>query len=306
MDRGERFLAKIAVELKQALADREAACAPGIAAARVLARGPGWRVADMMCTSGPQDRRFEEQHSDVSIAVVLAGSFQYRASANGSRARNELMTPGSLLLGAAGQCFECGHEHGAGDRCVSFWYAPEYFEEIAADSGGRLATGTFPVTRIPPLSGLSPIVARVDAGLTNNISKLAWEELSLKLAESTLELVHGLRAEREPSASDQARVTAVIRAIEQSLEADWSVGKMAAEAGLSAHHFLRTFEAVAGVTPHQFLVRTRLREAAIRLKFGKQKVLDVAFDCGFGDVSNFNRAFRREFGVSPKAYRTKS
>ncbi len=33
------------------------------------------------------------------------------------------------------------------------------------------------------------------------------------------------------------------------------------------------------------------------------KVLDIAFDCGFGDLSNFNHAFRAEFGVSPRAYR---
>jgi AraC-like DNA-binding protein len=37
-----------------------------------------------------------------------------------------------------------------------------------------------------------------------------------------------------------------------------------------------------------------------------EKVLDIAFDCGFGDVSNFNHAFRSEFGVSPKKWRAKS
>ena len=36
----------------------------------------------------------------------------------------------------------------------------------------------------------------------------------------------------------------------------------------------------------------------------RSKVLDIAFDSGFGDVSNFNRAFRAEFGVSPRAYRS--
>jgi AraC-like DNA-binding protein len=81
---------------------------------------------------------------------------------------------------------------------------------------------------------------------------------------------------------------------------------MAAEAGFSPHHFLRTFEAVAGVTPHQFLVRARLREAAVQLMSGAGKILDVALECGFGDVSNFNRAFHREFGVSPRAWRRKA
>jgi AraC-like DNA-binding protein len=57
------------------------------------------------------------------------------------------------------------------------------------------------------------------------------------------------------------------------------------------------------VTPHQYILRTRLREAAIRLATKRDKILDVALDAGFGDVSNFNRAFRGEFGMSPKIYR---
>jgi len=47
----------------------------------------------------------------------------------------------------------------------------------------------------------------------------------------------------------------------------------------------------------------RLREAAVRLVAEPGTVLDIALDCGFGDVSNFNRAFRTEFGMSPRAYR---
>ncbi len=49
-----------------------------------------------------------------------------------------------------------------------------------------------------------------------------------------------------------------------------------------------------------------LAPAARSLGLGRtetDKVLDVALDCGFGDVSNFNRAFRSEFGMSPRAFR---
>ena len=63
------------------------------------------------------------------------------------------MTPGSLLLGNAGQCFECGHEHGIGDRCLSFSYAPDYFEKITGDLGTG-ATGTRSVYTACRLSAL--------------------------------------------------------------------------------------------------------------------------------------------------------
>ena len=123
-------MAEIALALARALERRRMRGEPGRAASHVLARGEGWSVADVVCTSGPADRVFEEQHTGYSIAVVLTGTFQYR-----SRAGHALMTPGSLMLGSPGQCFECGHEHAEGDRCVSFWYCPDYFERLAADAG---------------------------------------------------------------------------------------------------------------------------------------------------------------------------
>lgn len=98
-----------------------------------------------------------------------------------------------------------------------------------------------------------------------------------------------------------ARVTRVIRRIEHESEGSHPLAELAREARLSPYHFLRTFQSLAGVTPHQHLLRLRLRLAAIRLS--ETKILDIALDRGFGDISNFNRMFRAEFGVSPRAYR---
>jgi AraC-like DNA-binding protein len=79
---------------------------------------------------------------------------------------------------------------------------------------------------------------------------------------------------------------------------------MAAEARLSPWHFLRCFEDLTGTTPRQYLLRTRLRRAAVRLRDETTRIVDIAFECGFGDISNFNRAFRAEFGRTPRAFRT--
>lgn len=296
-------MAKIAVELERALKHRTATGSAGRATARRLSQGEGWTVADVICTSGPQDRPFEEQHGRMNIAIVIAGSFQY-----GSEGGRDLMTPGSLLLGNYGQSFECGHEHGAGDRCISFGYTPEYFERLAADAGGCRARRKFQVPRLPALRALSPVVARACAGLAGGAgdpsSEIAWEEIALELAARAVQLADGVTPDSNgmpPSAV--ARVTRVVRRIERDLDAGISLASLAREAGLSPYHFLRTFERVTGVTPHQYVLRLRLREAAVRLALEPDRVLDVAFDCGFGDVSNFNRTFRAEFGVSPRAYR---
>jgi AraC-like DNA-binding protein len=300
-------LAKIAVELEQALARRAAtgaaACHP---TCRVLARGDGWLVEDLICASGPQDPVFEERHSNVSIAMVLAGTFQYRGSpysANGGAIRNELMTPGSLLLGNARQNFEVGHQHAAGDRCLSFQFTPQYFERIARDAGGRKSELGFQMLRLPPLRELSSLIARARAGLEYS-ADTPWEELSVELAAVTVRAERGIssRADNAPS-SAIARVTRSVRTIERRPGGALGLGGLAREAGLSPYHFLRTFERLTGITPHQYVRRARLREAAGRLIANGQKVLDIAYDCGFGDVSNFNHAFRSEFGVSPRTWK---
>ena len=291
-------MAKIAVELDRALSRRREGGTQGGTMPRVIARGDGWTVADVICTSGPQDPAFEERHSRYTIAMVLAGSFQYRTALG-----DELMTSGALMLGNHGQGFECAHQHGEGDRCVSFWYAPDYFERVAADAGARGRTLGFRVPRLPPLRQLSPLLARAGSGALG-IAGVPWDELALSLAVSTVRLAAAASARpgRTPL-NAEARVTHTIRTIDRHPHSGLSLARLAREANLSPYHFLRTFQRVTGITPHQYVLRARLRDAATRLVCEPDKVLDVALDSGFGDVSNFNRAFRTEFGVSPRAFR---
>lgn len=285
-------MAKIAAELERAIEERKRSGAPGRATARVLARGRGWRVQDVVCTSGPADRVFEERHSGVSIAIVLAGTFGYRSAAG-----CQLMTPGSLLLGNAGGSFECRHDHGEGDLCLSLQYEPDYFERLVD------AKPAFRVSRIPAVRPLSRLVARASAGVVTDPESFPWEEFSVALAVRAIDLANDeRRTDREPPPSAYERVARVVRAIERDSDQPVDLGALASASRLSPYHFLRTFERVTGVTPHQYLLRARLRDAALRLA-GPAKILDVALDSGFGDVSNFNRTFRAEFGTSPREYR---
>jgi AraC family transcriptional regulator len=286
-------LAKVAVELERALARRAVYGGAGCISSRLLAQGDGWTAEDVVCTSGPRDRTFEEQHSLVRVVIVAAGTFQYRCALG-----CELMTPGSVLLGNAGQFFECGHEHAAGDRCMSFGYAPDYFERLAWDAGGRQPQ--FGISRLPSIPALSPTVARICAGLIAGDAE--WEELSIQLAAQAVQLSGGFPSPSAPP-SAVARVTRAIRLIERHPDQTLTLGILAEEARLSRYHFLRTFERLTGVTPHQYVLRTRLREAAMRLVGSPAKILDVALESGFGDASNFNRSFRGEFGVSPRVWK---
>ena len=136
---------------------------------------------------------------------------------------------------------------------------------------------------------------------------MRWEELTIEVATHSVQLAHGLGPDpRRVPRRAEAGAAAAVRTIERHPDATLTLTSLAQEARLSPYHFLRTFEHVTGVTPHQYVLKTRLRDAATRLLEGSARVLDVAFDCGFTDVSNFNHAFRREFGVSPRVYQARS
>ena len=273
---------------------------PGRIETRLLAIGDGWTVKDVVCSCGPGDLPYDEQHDEVAIAVVTSGTFQYRGSGSNGR---EMMTPGSLLLGSPGQCFECGHEHGVGDRCLSFRFTPEYFDAITADTSTRRNPRPFRSLRLPPVRTLSPVIAEACAALADP-THVAWEELGVRLAARAVQVDGDVEPDRRPiTPAALARVTQTVRLIEAQQDRDLTLARLAREAGLSPFHYLRTFEHLVGVTPHQHVLRTRLRAAATRLATEPTKIVDVALDAGFGDVSNFNRAFRSEFGVSPRVYR---
>jgi AraC family transcriptional regulator len=105
------------------------------------------------------------------------------------------------------------------------------------------------------------------------------------------------------AARDGARITAALRRMEARIADPHPLAALAAEAGMSRYQFLRGFAAVTGVTPHQWLLRARLRVAAQRLATTRVPVTELALDVGFDDLSNFIRSFRAEFGMSPRRFR---
>ncbi len=269
---------------------------------RTVASGPGWRVRDLLCTAGPRDRPFEERHESVCIAAVTQGTFRYRSTQG-----TALLVPGAVLLGNHRDCFECDHEHGIGDHCLAFHFTPDYWETVIAGVPG-VPTETFAVPRLPPLSSLLPLIATIEAACGGDRDGAELEELALRFASAvTATLADAGRAVRTPSRRDERRIADAVRRIEledhgPSHEPP-SLTALARAAAMSPYHFLRTFRHVVGMTPHQFVLRTRLHRAAVRIRRSDELISAIAFDAGFNDLSTFNRRFRRVMGVSPSAYR---
>ena len=264
---------------------------------RALAAGDGWSVQEIVCCAGPSDRPFEERHDGFSVSAVLEGAFTYRSDAG-----HGLLYPGALLLGNNGHCFECGHEHGIGDRCISLNVREDQFGEIAA---ARTSTSRFRFSApsMPPSAKTLPVVAHMEA-LSSAAPSLRSEELALGLIERVIAAMTGDRqTQPTPTGRETRRVVEAIRLVESDAGRPLELKEMAAVAGMSKYHFLRVFRRLTGVTPHQYLISARLRRAALALASSRRPVIAIALDSGFGDLSTFNKIFRATFGLTPTQYR---
>jgi AraC-like DNA-binding protein len=81
-----------------------------------------------------------------------------------------------------------------------------------------------------------------------------------------------------------------------------SIEAIAREARLSPSHFIRQFEAVFGLTPHQYRIQSRLDRAKLLLANGQHSVTDVCMEVGFSSLGSFSALFKRELGESPSVY----
>ena len=82
-----------------------------------------------------------------------------------------------------------------------------------------------------------------------------------------------------------------------------TLAELVESSGYSESHFCHRFKAVTGYAPFAYLNRIRVIKAAERLIISEDKITKIAADCGFDNVSYFNRVFRRQMGTSPKEYR---
>lgn len=99
------------------------------------------------------------------------------------------------------------------------------------------------------------------------------------------------------------RMNALCRRIRNHPQAQWRVADLARELHFSRAHFARVFRRLQGMSPREFITRSRIQAACHMLEFSGQSVTQIAGDLGFCDVYHFSRQFKAETGMSPLAYR---
>lgn len=162
-----------------------------------------------------------------------------------------------------------------------------------------------PVVRLAPESELLQTAESLCMSVLRNRVESPWQASAL-----AYELTMGLASQAFPGeharADAQQRSPAIARAMDLARNVTHQpvrVEQMAAAAGYSRYHFSRLFRASEGITPEQFLIQQRLRQAAKLLQTTDLPLKRIAPQCGFADVAYFSRAFHRGYGMWPGTFR---
>ena len=92
-------------------------------------------------------------------------------------------------------------------------------------------------------------------------------------------------------------------AMDRSFAAPLDIPALANIACVSEAHFIRTFRATFGETPHRYLQRRRIERSMFLLRESSRSLTDICMDVGFNSLGTFSRTFREIVGVSPSEYR---
>ncbi|MEJ7671783.1 MAG: AraC family transcriptional regulator [Chitinophagaceae bacterium] len=103
---------------------------------------------------------------------------------------------------------------------------------------------------------------------------------------------------------NQNKIAGIIHYIEQNLESDLNVKKLADLSFNAYDRFHHLFTAVAGEAVHQHIKRVRMEKAVFHLRYTNFSIGDIAFTVGFGSNASFSKAFTSFFGKSPREFRT--
>jgi AraC family transcriptional regulator len=115
----------------------------------------------------------------------------------------------------------------------------------------------------------------------------------------------GVRRRSRANAGGDPRLERAMRFFDQRFAERVTIKEAARVAGLSPDHFVEVFRSALGCTPHQYLVRCRLRHARqlIASEGHRRSLAEIAWAAGFFDQAHLTRHFQRAFGQSPGQWR---
>jgi len=246
-------------------------------------------------------------HDFYEIYILISGKVTYTIEGKSYR-----LKPGDIILINNKELHKPVIEHGDPYERIVIWVNPDFIIKQGTESANLTmcfeSSSRSKYNLLRPggdvLGSIKNIISRFEKVCTS----LSFGSNILKKAYLTELLVYLNRAyldtydeEIEIDIEHNEKVSSIIRYINNNLGNELSLDLLSSRFYTSKYHLLREFKKHAGYSIHQYIQRKRLIMAKTLLKEGIQ-VTEVFMRCGFGDYSNFIRAFKKAFGTSPKKY----
>lgn len=261
----------------------------------------GIRVQHCRVRSGEATRRWHAEHQ---ITIPLEGSFISELHSATGRNRSGPVTVGSTPILPAGQTYRA-HWEGEIEE-VTIFIDPSLIARAAADS--RTSDR---IELIEACMVSDPVIRQIGMALMAEVdseraaSRLYGESLANVLAVHLLRnyTISSCRAPLQMGGLAGRRLRQATEFIADNLERDLALTEIASAVDLSPFHFARAFKQATGITPHQYLIKSRVERAKSLLAETDLPIVEIGFQVGFKNQSHFTTIFRRAALLTPKAYR---
>lgn len=188
---------------------------------------------------------------------------------------------------------------GSGDRCTN--------ECIRPILNGRLGSNVYICRQSQDYEKIRALVeqifscvrsncARTDLLMKSELMRLIW------LLEESGDIVF----EKQREGKEAEVIRPAIEYMAQRFREDITVEQLADLVHLSKSHFMRCFRQAVGIGAIEHLSQLRIHAACEALCESNEQIADIAFACGYSNLSNFNRQFLKRAGCSPREYRRRN
>lgn len=232
-------------------------------------------------------------HRIPAIGVVVAGSMSSYL-----RGRNHVLDAGTIILLNPGETHAPAPAGTSGWSFRMFYLEEKLFESLTQSTSVRDLRFHQPFIQD---NLLASNLLRLHLELEYPGDKLHFESQLLSIFSHLIERHSTMHAPRAKLGFDNAGIDLARQYLEANYSRNPSLKELAELSPFSASHFLRTFRASVGLTPHAYITQLRIERAAALLRTGIPPV-EVAVRTGFVDQSHLTRQFKRIFGITPGQY----
>jgi AraC family transcriptional regulator len=241
--------------------------------------------------------RPRREKGDTWVTVPELGLSQHHISRD-----HVLVTPPSLPV--------YGEWERAEGIVVNFSFSPRFFEALAEQVGLSELISKRPWNHFFAIDQRTEALCRLLMEETEDQcphGPLYFEPLARAFAVSVLDTVRDQRRQKERAAAVPPGIRHALQYLEADFADELSLEQLASKAQMSRSHFALTFRQFTGCTPHQYLLLVRLNHARKLIAQDNRApaLAEIAAASGFCDQAHLNRHFRRFFGTTPSAFRSR-